>query len=76
MIFLVEYPTALCGEFDPAYLALPPEAVITPMREHQRYFPVMGPDSKLMAKFITVRNGGREHLDIVRHGNDGCCAPA
>lgn len=70
VIFLVEYPTALCGEFDPVYLALPPEAVITPMREHQRYFPVFGPDNKLMAKFITVRNGGSEHIDIVRHGNE------
>ncbi|MDF2501384.1 MAG: Glycyl-tRNA synthetase beta subunit [Anaerosporomusa subterranea] len=70
VIFLVEYPTALCGEFDPAYLALPPEAVITPMREHQRYFPVLGADGKLLAKFITVRNGGKEHLEIVRHGNE------
>lgn len=70
VIFLVEYPTALCGDFDPNYLALPPEAIITPMREHQRYFPVLGSDGKLIAKFITVRNGGREHLDIVRHGNE------
>lgn len=70
VIFLVEYPTALCGEFDPAYLALPPEAVITPMREHQRYFPVLDPNGKLMAKFITIRNGGGEYLDVVRHGNE------
>lgn len=70
VIFLVEYPTALCGEFDSAYLVLPPEAIITPMREHQRYFPVLGTDGKLAAKFITVRNGGKEHLDIVRHGNE------
>ncbi|MDU4959794.1 MAG: glycine--tRNA ligase subunit beta [Sporomusaceae bacterium] len=68
--FLVEYPTALCGEFDPAYLALPPEALITPMREHQRYFPLLGKDGKLLAKFITVRNGGSDHLDVVRHGNE------
>jgi glycyl-tRNA synthetase beta chain len=70
VIYLVEYPTALCGEFDSAYLALPPEAVITPMREHQRYFPVLGADGKLLAKFITIRNGGGDHLDIVRHGNE------
>jgi glycyl-tRNA synthetase beta chain len=70
VIFLVEYPTALCGEFDPSYLALPPEAVITPMREHQRYFPVLGAEGKLLAKFITIRNGGKDHLETVRHGNE------
>ena len=70
VLYLVEYPTALCGNFDDDYLALPPEAIITPMREHQRYFPVFSKDGKLMAKFITVRNGNAEHIDIVRHGNE------
>lgn len=70
VVFLVEYPTALCGEFDPAYLSLPPEAIITPMREHQRYFPVKNADGKLLPKFITVRNGGEEHLAVVRRGNE------
>ena len=68
--FLVEYPTALCGHFDENYLALPPEAVITPMREHQRYFPVLDAAGKLLPVFITVRNGGSEHLEIVQHGNE------
>jgi glycyl-tRNA synthetase beta chain len=70
VLYLVEYPTALCGSFDEKYLSLPPEAVITPMREHQRYFPVFGQDGKLLPVFITVRNGGAEYLDIVRHGNE------
>lgn len=70
VVYLVEYPTALCGSFDQAYLSLPPEAVITPMREHQRYFPVIGPDGKLLPKFITVRNGGNDYIDTVRHGNE------
>ena len=70
VIYLVEYPTALCGEFEEKYLSLPPEAIITPMREHQRYFPVTGKDGKLLPLFITVRNGGAEHIDIVRHGNE------
>lgn len=68
--YLVEYPTALCGHFEEKYLSLPKEAVITPMREHQRYFPVMDADGKLLAKFITVRNGGKEHLATVAHGNE------
>lgn len=70
VLFLVEYPTALCGSFEDKYLTLPPEAVITPMREHQRYFPVFAKDGKLLPLFITVRNGGAEHIDIVRHGNE------
>ena len=68
--YLVEYPTALCGHFEEKYLRLPPEAVITPMRDHQRYFPVKDAAGKLLPLFITVRNGGKEHLDIVQHGNE------
>lgn len=70
VVYLVEYPTALCGRFEEKYLALPPEAVITPMREHQRYFPVLSPEGKLLPLFITVRNGGEAHLDVVRLGNE------
>ncbi len=70
VVYLVEYPTALCGRFEEKYLSLPPEAVITPMREHQRYFPVVSKVGKLLPVFITVRNGSAEHIDIVRHGNE------
>ncbi len=68
--YLVEYPTALCGKFEEKYLKLPPEAVITPMRDHQRYFPVKDAAGKLMPLFITVRNGGKDYLDVVQHGNE------
>ena len=70
VLYLVEYPTALCGSFDKKYLELPPEAVITPMRDHQRYFPVKDAAGKLLPLFITVRNGGSEYLDVVQHGNE------
>ncbi len=70
VLYLVEYPTALCGKFDDKYLLLPPETVITPMRDHQRYFPVKSSEGKLMPLFITVRNGGKEHLETVQHGNE------
>ena len=70
VVYLVEYPTALCGHFEEKYLQLPPEAVITPMRDHQRYFPVKTKDGKLLPLFITVRNGGKEHLETVQHGNE------
>ena len=70
VIYLVEYPTALCGRFEEKYLKLPPEAVITPMRDHQRYFPVKAADGSLLPLFITIRNGGREYLETVQHGNE------
>ena len=68
--YLLEYPTALAGNFDESYLELPPEVIITPMREHQRYFPVYDQNGKLLNKFITVRNGVAEHLEIVAAGNE------
>ncbi len=70
VLYLVEYPTALCGRFEEKYLQLPPEAVITPMRDHQRYFPVKDDAGKLLPLFITVRNGGKEYLETVQHGNE------
>ena len=70
VIHLVEYPTAILGHFDKDYLALPPDVVITPMREHQRYFPVKDNSGNLLPVFITVRCGNKDHLDIVRHGNE------
>lgn len=70
VLYLVEYPTALCGRFEEKYLQLPPEAIITPMRDHQRYFPVKDDAGKLLPLFITVRNGGKEYLETVQHGNE------
>lgn len=70
VINLVEYPTALRGSFDEKFLELPDELVITPMKEHQRYFPVLKNDGTLTNGFITVRNGTEKYLDIVRQGNE------
>ncbi len=70
---LVEQPTAFLGSFEDKYLVLPKPVLITVMRKHQRYFPIIDPDnaSKLLPHFIAVRNGGQDHLDIVRRGNEG-----
>ena len=68
---LVEQPTAFLGSFEEKYLDLPQPVLITVMKKHQRYFPVVGPDGKLLPHFIGVRNGGAAHLDIVRRGNEG-----
>ena len=67
---LVEYPTVLYGQFEEEYLKLPEEVLITSMKEHQRYFPVKSADGELIRYFVTVRNGGSEHLDKVAKGNE------
>lgn len=68
--YLVEWPTALCGEFDESYLELPDAAIVTPMKDHQRYFPLMTKEGKLLPMFLTVRNGSDHSLEIVQHGNE------
>ena len=67
---LVEYPTALYGGFESEFLELPQEVLITSMKEHQRYFPVKSKDGKLLSQFVTVRNGGSDHLENVARGNE------
>ena len=67
---LVEYPTALYGGFESEFLELPQEVLITSMKEHQRYFPVKSKDGKLLPQFVTVRNGGSDHLENVARGNE------
>ena len=66
---LVEIPTPLIGEFDEAFLGLPHAVLISVMKKHQRYFPVLKGEA-LLPYFIALRNGGEEHLDVVRHGNE------
>ncbi|KAF1682019.1 glycine--tRNA ligase subunit beta [Veillonella sp. R32] len=70
VLYLVEYPTALCGTFDESYLNLPDAAVITPMKDHQRYFPLVTKEGKLLPMFLTVRNGDAKSLDVVAAGNE------
>ncbi|HLT57544.1 MAG TPA: glycine--tRNA ligase subunit beta [Limnochordales bacterium] len=67
---LVEYPAAVVGAFDPAYLQLPREVLITPMREHQRYFPLVDDAGRLLPRFVAVSNGPRADMDLVRRGNE------
>ncbi|KNZ68243.1 glycyl-tRNA synthetase subunit beta [Thermincola ferriacetica] len=68
VVHLVEYPVALTGSFEPDFLKLPKEVVVTPMREHQRYFPVEKEDGQLLDKFIAISNGINN--DLVREGNE------
>ncbi|MGP4061677.1 glycine--tRNA ligase subunit beta [Halobacillus sp. H74] len=67
---LVEYPTAFSGSFSEEFLEVPEEALITSMKEHQRYFPVRSDDGVLLPYFVGVRNGDDQHLDTVARGNE------
>ncbi len=67
---LVEYPTPLLGSFDPAFLEVPSEILVTTMREHQKYFPVRANDGALLPHFVAVRNGGADSLERVQSGNE------
>ncbi|MEQ9548622.1 MAG: glycine--tRNA ligase subunit beta [Coleofasciculus sp. G3-WIS-01] len=69
---LVEYPTAIVGQFDPEYLILPPEVVKTVMVTHQRYFPVFKDETatELLPYFITLSNGDPAKSDMIAAGNE------
>ncbi len=66
---LVEAPTAFQGSFEETYLNLPPEVLISVMKKHQRYFPLIK-NGKLLPYFIAVRNGDELGLDTVADGNE------
>ena len=54
--FLVEFPDPVSGAFDSEFLKLPPEVLITSMKEHQRYFPIVDGQGDLLPRFIAVNN--------------------
>jgi glycyl-tRNA synthetase beta chain len=60
---LVEWPAVVCGGFDPAYLDLPREVIVTAMREHQRYFAVLGEGGRLRPNFLCVANASQAYLE-------------
>jgi len=68
--FLVENPQAIVGSFSESHLDLPAEVLITSMKKHQRYFPMIKSDKQLVAKFISISNGTDSNIDTVRHGNE------
>ncbi|WP_019851201.1 glycine--tRNA ligase subunit beta [Desulfitobacterium sp. PCE1] len=67
---IIEYPTALLGEVAQNYMHLPEPVITTPMKEHQRYFPIRDKEGKLLPYFITVRNGDDYALEKVKAGNE------
>ena len=69
VINIVEYPTVLIGDIDQKYLTLPKEVIVTPMKDHQRYFPILDENKNLMPYFMLVRNGDDNHSENVVEGN-------
>ena len=66
---LVEYPWAFRGSFNSEFLSLPTEVLITVMKKHQRYFPIME-NARLMPYFIAMANGDLGDIDVIRSGNE------
>ena len=70
LTFITEYPTAIRGDFDPAFLALPAEVLTTVMRHHQKYFSVESAPGKLAPHFVAVMNTSGDPEGLVKRGNE------
>ncbi len=70
LVYLTEYPTPILGEFDPQFLELPEEVLITVMRHHQRYFSVEDESGHLAPRFVAVMNTSADTEGLVRRGNE------
>src|SRR5580693_7847038 len=70
VVNLTEFPSVILGDFDPRFLALPEEVLVTVMRDHQKYFAVDDADGKLLAHFLAVLNTDGDREGLIRHGNE------
>ena len=70
VVNLTEFPSAVLGSFDPQFLALPEEVLVTVMRDHQKYFAVEDADGKLAPHFLAVLNTDSDPQGLIRHGNE------
>lgn len=70
VVNLNEYPSVIRGSFEERFLALPKEILVTVMREHQKYFSILGPDDRLMPAFLAVINLDPEQSDLIRLGHE------
>ena len=69
VVAITEHPKALIGSFDDEFLDVPPEVIMTSMKEHQRYFPVFK-DGVLTSKFIVVSNAISDDYGLIVSGNE------
>ena len=70
VVNLTEYPSVILGAFDPEFLALPEEVLVTVMRDHQKYFALEDAEGKLLPHFLAVLNTDSDPHGLIRHGNE------
>ncbi|MGA7219804.1 MAG: glycine--tRNA ligase subunit beta [Candidatus Sulfotelmatobacter sp.] len=70
VVNLTEFPSAILGSFDPQFLQLPEEVLVTVMRDHQKYFALEDARGKLLPHFLAVLNTDGDPQGLIRHGNE------
>ncbi len=70
VVNLTEFPSVVLGSFDPGFLDLPEEVLVTVMRDHQKYFAVEDASGKLLPHFLAVLNTAADSDGLIRHGNE------
>ena len=70
VVNLTEFPSAILGGFDPQFLALPEEVLVTVMRDHQKYFAIEDENGKLLPHFLAVLNTDSDPQGLIRQGNE------
>jgi len=70
IVFLLEYPSVILGEFNRDYLRLPREVLIMVMEKHQKYFPLYKNNNLLLPFFIVVSNGAKKYSSLIKKGNE------
>ncbi len=70
VVNLTEFPSAILGSFDPEFLDLPEEVLVTVMRDHQKYFAIEDASGKLLPHFLAVLNTDADSDGLIRHGNE------
>jgi glycyl-tRNA synthetase beta chain len=70
LVYITEFPTPILGGFDPEFLNLPEEVLVTVMRHHQKYFSVEDEEGRLAPHFIAVMNTNTDRDGLVREGNE------
>jgi len=70
VVNLTEFPSVILGAFDPQFLELPEEVLVTVMRDHQKYFALEDAQGKLLPHFLAVLNTDGDPQGLIRHGNE------
>jgi glycyl-tRNA synthetase beta chain len=70
VVNLTEFPSVILGSFDPEFLDLPEEVLVTVMRDHQKYFAIEDANRKLLPHFLAVLNTAADSDGLIRHGNE------